>query len=113
MSIRIQRVNELLKEEVSQLLLKEMDFNNCLVTITEVETSADLRQAKIKISVLPPQKTDFILKKIKRRIYPLQQQINHKLNMRPVPKLIFCVDKVSQKAQRVEDLLRQIKQPKA
>ena len=112
MSIRIQRINELLKEEVSQVLLKEMNFSNCLVTITEVDASSNLSNAKVKISVLPQSKTDVILKKLNKNIYQIQQKINRKLNMRPVPKLIFIVDKVSQQAQRVEDILHKIKQDK-
>ena len=109
MSLRIQRVNELLKEEISQLLLREVDFDKCLVTVTEVDTAANLSQAKVKISVMPQLKSEAVLKRLRKNVYHLQQQLNHKLNMRPVPKIIFVFDKTSAEAQRVEDLLLKIK----
>lgn len=109
MSLRIQRVNELLRKEMSQLLLKEIDFDQSMVTITEVDTSPDLRQAKIKISVLPEKSTEAVLKRLEKNIFDLQQQLNKKLNMRPVPKLRFVIDKASIKEQRVEELLQKIK----
>jgi ribosome-binding factor A len=110
MSLRTQKVNKLLKQEVSQLLLQELDFGNALVTITDVSVSGNLRLAKIKITVLPNQQTEFVLNRLSKNIYHLQQIINHRLKMRPVPKLEFIVDKETIKAQRVEDILHQMHQ---
>ncbi|MFC1629913.1 ribosome-binding factor A [Patescibacteria group bacterium] len=54
MSQRIQRINEVIKEEISKILLKEIDFpREILVTVTRVDTSSDLRQAKVFISCYP------------------------------------------------------------
>lgn len=109
MNNRIQRVNELLRKEISQLLLKEIDFGNALVTITKVDTSPDLRQAKIKISVMPDEQTERVLRILERNIFHLQQLLNKKLTMRIVPKIIFEIDEVEIKAQQVERLLQKIK----
>jgi len=50
---RLDRVNQLIKEEVSMLLQRELkDPRLGFVTVTEVETSKDLRAAKIFVSVL-------------------------------------------------------------
>src|SRR5262249_32400431 len=50
---RLDRVNQLIKEEVSMLLQRELkDPRLGFVTVTEVDTSKDLRQAKIFVSVL-------------------------------------------------------------
>jgi ribosome-binding factor A len=50
---RLDRVNQLIKEEVSLLLQRELkDPRLGFVTVTEVETSKDLRQAKVYVSVL-------------------------------------------------------------
>ena len=109
MSIRLQRVNEVIKEEISQLLLREFDFDKNLVTITEVNTSPNLKQSKIKISVLPQENAKAIYIQLKKKIFDLQQALNKKLNMRPVPKISFIIDKNEAKAQRIEELLQQIK----
>ena len=52
-SQRMLRVNELLKREIADLL-ERVDFSleNCLVSVSEVDTSPDLRHAKVHISVL-------------------------------------------------------------
>ena len=50
---RLDRVNQLIKEEVSMLLQRELkDPRLGFVTVTDVETTKDLRQAKIFVSVL-------------------------------------------------------------
>ena len=54
MSQKIDQINELLKRGVSEILLKEGDFDrNVLVTVTRVETTTNLAQAKVFISVIP------------------------------------------------------------
>ncbi|PIP23451.1 MAG: ribosome-binding factor A [Candidatus Nealsonbacteria bacterium CG23_combo_of_CG06-09_8_20_14_all_38_19] len=109
MKERIQRVNELIRREISQILLKEGDFPpDILVTVTRVETSANLIQAKVWISVLPESKGKQVFKILNRQVYEIQQRINKKLKMRPVPKIIFREDKQIVKASRVEELLEQI-----
>ncbi|MFH0906666.1 MAG: ribosome-binding factor A [bacterium] len=105
MSQRIQKVNELLRQEISKLLLQEVDFNDTLVTITNVDTSPDLRQSKIKISIIPEKNHEFVLEIIKRKIFHIQQKLNKKLYMRPIPKICFEIDKIEIKAQKIEELL--------
>ena len=112
MSKRIEQVNELIKQEVSKTLSQKIDFNNEIVTITQVDTSPNLRQAKVKITVFNQDNQKMVLQKINRKIYDIQQDLNKKLNMRPVPKLIFSIDSSESKAQRVEELLQQIKKDK-
>lgn len=109
MSDRIVKINELLRHEVSQLLLREVDFDDALVTVTRVDTSADLKQAKVKISVMPTKQGGAALKKIRNKIWPIQQKLNRRLDMKPVPKLSFDIDKQEVEAQRIEDILSHLK----
>ena len=106
---RIPRVNQLLKEEINKLLLREVDFGNILVTITNVDTSPDLRQAKVKISLLPHQKEEQVLKIIQKNIFHLQQELNKKLHLKIVPKICFEIDRAEAKAQRIEEILTKSK----
>jgi len=109
MSQRILRVNQLLRQEISQLLLKEIGFADALVTIIDVETSPDLGQAKVKISVMPAEKNEQVLKVLEKNIFHLQQILNKKLNMKTVPKIRFVIDQVEAKAQRIEEILGKMK----
>ena len=107
MSQRIQRVNELLKQEISQLLLKEIDFDDVLVTITNVDTSPDLKNCKVKISVIPTEKNKLALEIIKKNIYHLQQALNKRISLKFNPKISFEIDQIEAKAQRIEEILSQ------
>lgn len=110
MSKRIQRVNQLVKRELSQLLLREVKFpTDTLVTVTRVETSPDLRESRIFISVMPEAKTAKIIDFLQGRIYGLQQKINKRLKMKPLPKLKFLEEKKTKEAGRIEELLEEIR----
>lgn len=109
MSQRIKQVNQLLKQEISQSLLREIDFDGVLVTITEVDASDDLRQAKVKISVMPTEESEQVLRILEKNIYHLQQILNKKLTMKIVPKIRFVIDQTEVKAQRIEEILEKMK----
>jgi ribosome-binding factor A len=106
---RIQRVNQLVKKEVSQIILRHADLpKDALTTVTRVDVSRNLIQAKIYISVLPESKRPEIIKILNREIFGLQQLLNRRLNMRPMPKLIFVEEIATVEAGRVEELLNEI-----
>ncbi len=110
MSFRIQRVNELLKHEIGELILKEFDFSrDTMVTITEVNTSPDLRQAKIKVSIIPFLRAEKVLKVLNSQILNLQRPLNQKLKMKIIPKIKFELDTSEEKTNKVEQLLKKIK----
>ncbi|MBZ9578035.1 30S ribosome-binding factor RbfA [Patescibacteria group bacterium] len=110
MSNRIQRVNALIKNELSQILLKEVGFpKDTLVTITRVESSVNLNQAKIYISVMSEDNIDEVFEILNRRIYDIQQTLNRRLKMRPIPKIEFKKEEKTEEAARVEELLEEIK----
>ena len=104
---RTQRVNKLIKQQVSQIILKEIDFADILVTITNVDTSPDLKNCKIKISVIPTNKKEIALEVIQKNIYHLQHELNKKLHLKYIPKLSFEIDEIESKAQRIEEILSQ------
>ena len=120
MSNRIQRLNALIKMEMSQILLRELGFpSDVLITITRVETAPNLSQARIYISVMlarrsldeggPKDQTDKVFKILDRTIYDIQQKLNKRLKMRPVPRIKFEREKMTREAERVEDILEQLK----
>jgi ribosome-binding factor A len=113
MSKRIPQVNELIKRELSQIILRELDFElGVLVTLTRVETSFDLTQSRVYVSVLPETRAEDILQLLGRRIYSLQQLLNRRLNMRPMPKIMFVEEKETAEAGRIEEVLEELKREK-
>ena len=110
MSKRIQRVNELIKRELSQILLRDVEFpRDILVTVTRVETSPDLRESRVYVSTMPAIKSREILKVLNQLIYGIQQEINKRLKMRPIPKIIFIREEKVKEAARIEEILEKLK----
>ncbi len=110
MTNRIEKVNSLLQREISKIILRDFNFQGSLVTLTHVDATANLIEARAYISVLPEEKTGKVVEVLNRGVYDVQQKINKMLNMRPVPKIIFKKDKEISKASRVEELLEKIKE---
>jgi len=111
MFTRSQRINELIKEEIGQIFLREVEFpEGSLVTVTRVETAQDLSSARVFISVFPENFSPSVLRQLTSRIYFLQQKLNRQLLIRPVPRLVFCSEKTTGQAGRIEELLEQAKE---
>jgi len=110
MTKRIPRVNQLIKKEISQILLREVEFpKDVLITVTRVETSADLNQTKVFISTLPENQSEKVLETLNRHIYDIQQELNGRLKMKFIPKIEFREEKKTREAGEVEELLEKIK----
>ena len=94
-SHRMLRVNELLKREIADLL-ERVDFSmkNCIVSVNEVDTSPDLRHAKVRISVLGGDDTIKlnIMKFLRRNRAGLQKKIAHDCTLKYTPVLEFISD---------------------
>lgn len=106
MSERIKKVNEVLKRELGKIVLKEIDLpSGVLVTLIKVETSKDLGQSKVFVSVFPVKETESVLGILNKETYNLHQSLNKVLFIRRVPKIRFVEEKQLQKVQKVNEIL--------
>ncbi|HPO68197.1 MAG TPA: 30S ribosome-binding factor RbfA [Candidatus Pacearchaeota archaeon] len=109
-SFRVEKINALLKKELNKIFLKEFDFSpEVFITITRVETSSNLIESKVYISVIPKKAKKEVFDFLNKEIYHIQQKINKALRMRPVPKIIFKEEKETERAGEVERILKEIK----
>lgn len=110
---RLLQINQLIRKELSRIFLKEGDFpKNILTTITRVETTADLKESKVFISILPEKETDKILRVLNRKIYFIQQALNKELKIRSVPKIKFLEEKQLKEAAEIEKIFKKIQKEK-
>lgn len=110
---RILKVNQLIKTELGQIIRREMSFPaEVLVTITRVQTSPDLSNTKIYISVFPEGKTKEVFHLLNKEIFTLQQFLNKRLEMRRVPKIKFLKEEKTKIAGEVEAILEKLKKEK-
>lgn len=107
---RIEQVNRLIKEELSKIILREFDFPpGVLVTLTRAQTSVDLNNSQVYVSVLPDGKKEWILENLNKRIYEIQQLLNRRLNMRPIPRIEFKEEEKTSEAGKIEEILARLK----
>ena len=107
-SYRPLRVGSLIQEELNKILLRELDLKSgTLVTISNVKVSSDLSNAKIGISVIPSDSGDEVMVILSKLQGRFQHLLNHKLNIRPMPRIEFERDFGLEKAANIERLLKE------
>jgi len=109
MSQRIQKINELVRQHVNDIILKDLSLKEgVFVTIAKVDTTSDLRYTRVFVSIFPEREIDYALKTLEKEIYKIQRNLNKRLYLRPLPKLEFKVDMTESKADKIEKLLKEI-----
>ena len=93
-SNRIGRINEEIQKELASLLrnLKDPRVQNTMISITRVETTPDLRYAKVYVSFLEAHKADDALKGLKSAGGYLRRELGRALNLRYTPELMWALD---------------------
>lgn len=107
--MRVKRFNELIKQELGRIIFDFLDVKpGILLTVTRVDTALDLFTAIVFVSIYPNSETRNIFNKLNNSVYQIQQLLNKKLKIRPVPKIIFKYDKNPEEASEVEKMLKDI-----
>lgn len=90
---RLERVNEVLKREFGDILMREMVFDAQLVTVQQVDVTPDLRNAHIYVSVIgtEAQSRKVIAQLNTRRPY-LQFVLSRRITMKHTPTIHFKLD---------------------
>jgi ribosome-binding factor A len=109
MSERVLKINKLIKQHLGEILARELSIKPGLfLSVAKVDTSSDLRYTRISISVFPFKEADYAMKTLKKEAYVLQGALNKKLQMRPLPRLMFILDNTEEEADKIEKILTQI-----
>jgi ribosome-binding factor A len=107
MSRRTHRVGDLVRGELSQLLLRDVhDPRIGMATIVEVDVSPDLRHAAVRVSVLgnEEQRLETLAALRHARGY-LRSELARRLRLRVTPELVFELDRGAEYSQQISDLL--------
>jgi ribosome-binding factor A len=87
------RVRELMKRELSNVVQRDYDFKDVLVTINEVDVTPDLRQAHVFVGMLGDERAGRkALEKLKRDAGQLQVKLSKRVVLRYTPRLNFKLD---------------------
>ena len=107
--MRIDKVNELIKQELGKIILEEFEFApDAMVTVMSADTSDTLETATIWISVFPEGKAGSALEILNKRIGEIQGILNKRISLRFVPKITFKIDKSEKYASEIGELFKKI-----
>jgi ribosome-binding factor A len=108
---RIQRVNELIREEISELLRREVNDPRIsgLISVTEVVTSPDLRHARVYVSTMG---TDEEKKQVEEGLAAasgfIRRLLGERISLRYVPELSFQRDDSIERGSRLLEIIKEV-----
>ena len=108
--LRIEKLQELIKQEMSKMLLKELkDPRIGFVTVTGVEMTGDLREAKIFVSVLGgAEQLKSSLEGLNSALGFIRREIGQRIRLRFTPEISFAPDTSLDYADHIQKLLLQV-----
>jgi ribosome-binding factor A len=108
MTRRTDRINGLLRQEISELLSRELNDPRLsgVVSITKVETSGDLRYARVFVSVLASRDDkETVLSGISSASKFMRRELGERLSLRYIPELSFILDESLEEADHIFRLM--------
>ena len=107
------RVGEELRHLISNALLRETFYDQIIennnITITEVNVSPDLKNAKVYIMPLGGKNKLEVLDSLNKANGRIKKLISNNINLRQIPKLQFRIDETFEYARNIENILQKIK----
>ena len=106
---RIQRVSELVKQQISEVLL-ELNLTGCgLVTVTSAEVSPDLKDGRVYVSVIgSAEQKQRALTTLDAEHARIQHELSRRIILKYTPRLKFVLDETESEARRIETLLDEL-----
>ena len=113
MSRRTDRVNELLRREIGQVVQKDYEWHGKLVTVSDVEVTQDLKEGKVWIGVLGGDAAP-VIDKLNRDHGSIQSKVMKRVVLKSTPVLHFRHDSSAIRGVDIVNLLEEVdKLPKA
>jgi ribosome-binding factor A len=108
--VRVGRVGEQIKKEISSIIQSELkDPRIGFITVTGVEITNDLSQAKVFLSVLgTDEQKEETLKALGRSSGYIRSELGKRIRLRKVPELMFRLDASIDYGSKIERLLEQV-----
>ena len=115
-SVKSQRqlkVGEELRHLISNALIRgsfyDEHIENNNITITEVNVSPDLKNAKVYVMPLGGENKMDVLNSLNKATGRLKKIISSKISLRHIPRLVFSIDETFEQAKKINDILGKIK----
>lgn len=108
---RSQRVGDLLRQEISDIIMRRMkDPRIGFITVTGVNVTDDLKTARVYVSVLKEEERELTLKVLNDAKKMVRAELAKRVKLRTIPVLEFRIDEAIEYGSRIEKLLKEIKE---
>ena len=109
--LRIEKLQELIKQEMGKMLLTDIkDPRIGFVTVTEVEMTGDLREAKIYVSIMGnDEQVKSSLEGLNSALGFIRREIGKRIKIRFTPEISFALDKSLDYSEHIQKLLLKVK----
>ena len=107
---RLNRINEELKREISNIINYEMSNSNVtgMISVTSVKITPDLRYARVFVSMINSKSVKNTLAALKSSSGFIRSRIAEKINLRVTPELVFELDDSMQYGEKIDTILKDI-----
>lgn len=108
---RMKKVNSLVQQTFGEILLEEADVpNDVMVTISKVDTAANLQSTTVWLYIFPLERADEVLDQLKPQMYDLQGAFNRAVHLKPLPRIYLKLDHGAEHADTIERRLAELKE---
>lgn len=107
---RLNRINEELRKEISNIIsfeLKNPDATG-LISVTKVKITPDLKYAKVYVSMLNSKNNEKTLEALKKSAGYIRSGIAKKINLRITPELVFEEDNSMEYGMKIDSILKDL-----
>lgn len=109
MSGRIEKINELMRQELASILSREIYLDDGLITVVRVGCSANLKSAAVSISVLPENLSGSALRLLQKSNALVNKFLVQRLKLRGIPKLHWKIDNQERYAADLEKVFAELR----
>lgn len=108
--LRVEKLQELIKQEMSKMLLREIkDPRIGFVTVTDVEVTGDLREAKIYVSIMGgDEQIQSSLEGLHSALGFIRREIGKRIRLRFTPEISFALDNSLDYGEHIQKILLKI-----
>lgn len=108
--LRVEKVQELMKQEISEIILRELkDPRIGFVTVTSVECTGDLREAKVYVSLMgSEQQVKDCWAGLTSSLGFIRREIGRRIRLRFTPEITFTLDKSLDYSAHIQELLLKV-----
>ena len=106
-SVRVEKIQELIKQEASEIIMRELkDPRIGFVTVTEVDVSSDLRNAKLYLIILGSDKQiEDTWKGLNSSLGFIRRELAHRIRLKFITEIKFLMDTSLQYSAHIQELL--------